>query len=298
MVDLPMMARLLGSIVPACTRMIIVGDADQLPAVQAGSVLGDIAEAARTTDGNTALRESFVRLMHNWRSGESPHLSGFIGALQSGDDQAALNLLGKDGLHIAEVPGMGKIEDFVADTVVPAFLPIREMRDPAQALAQFDRFRLICALRRGPYGADAINTIARSQMRPGGGHYHGMPIIVTRNDPASGLSNGDAGLILDDGARRWAWFPGAEGPRPVALQRLPAHEVAYALTVHRSQGSEFETVAILFPPEDHPLLTREMVYTAASRARRHMTLHSSSELLAAALARRAQRASGLAAKLA
>jgi exodeoxyribonuclease V alpha subunit len=130
--------------------------------------------------------------------------------------------------------------------------------------------------------------------------YHGRPVIVTRNDYARGLFNGDVGIALDrgDGLRVWFDAGDSSGPRSFSPRALPAHETAWAITIHRSQGSEYDRVAVLLPPDaQHRILSRELVYTAVSRARAGATLWSSADSLRAAVAQPVMRRSGLGERL-
>lgn len=305
MVDLPLMARLLEAIDPAATRLLVVGDPGQLPAVQTGCVLADVADAARTAPADAPLARAFIRLTRNWRADAAGAVAQFVAAIQQHDDARALTIAaGQGAVRLQPVPPAAGIENWVRQQVLPAFARLSQLHEPAEALRQLGDARVLCSMRQGPHGVETINAIATAALRaPNDGprssaHPHGLPIIVTRNDPTTRLSNGDAGIVLDHGGRRMAWFDGRDGPRAIPLQRLPQHEPAYALTVHRSQGSEYRHVAVLFPPEDHPILTRELVYTAASRARETLTLYGSAPTIATALTRRSTRASGLVGRLA
>jgi len=174
-------------------------------------------------------------------------------------------------------------------------------------LAAFDGFRVLCALREGPWGVSGLNAaIERGLVEAGllarrGEWYEGRPVMVTRNDPALGVSNGDIGIVLraagSDGAMR-CFFPEGEGLRSVSVGRLADVETAFAMTVHKSQGSEFGHVALVLPDDDAPVLTRELVYTGITRARQAFTLVAPRpELLAIACARLTRRVSGLPGRL-
>jgi exodeoxyribonuclease V alpha subunit len=172
-------------------------------------------------------------------------------------------------------------------------------------LVAFDRFRVLAAVREGPWGVAGLNAaIAQALERAGAlpervsgdGFGEGRPLMVTRNQPALGVFNGDIGLQLTapDGSRR-LWLADGDGLRSVAIGRLDRVEPAFALTVHKSQGSEFGQVALVLPPEDSPLLTRELIYTGLTRAREGFVLVAKHPaLLAGAVARRTRRISGLA----
>ncbi|MDD3650962.1 ATP-binding domain-containing protein, partial [Immundisolibacter sp.] len=166
-------------------------------------------------------------------------------------------------------------------------------------------FQVLTALREGPFGVAGVNTaIERALHRRGlirgqAVNYPGRPLLIGSNDYALGLFNGDLGLLLPDaGGNLRAWFVGADGaPRALAPSRLPAHESAYALTVHKSQGSEFRRVLLILPPQPNPLLARELIYTAITRARDGVTVWGSEVTFAAAITRRLERDSGLADRL-
>jgi exodeoxyribonuclease V alpha subunit len=189
------------------------------------------------------LRKALVRLTRNWRSGENPQLAAFLLAVQENDPAVALDLARRGGsVRLHPVPGREALEAFLEERVLPAFRPLLAIDDPTEALRRLNEFRLVCALRQGPWGADALNAAAVARLRAcasrpaHGSYFHGMPLIVTRNDPLTGLSNGDSGVVLFEGRRQVAWFGGAEAARPVPVQRLPRHQAACALTVHRSQA--------------------------------------------------------------
>ncbi|QDE38853.1 exodeoxyribonuclease V subunit alpha [Luteibacter pinisoli] len=177
------------------------------------------------------------------------------------------------------------------------------------ALEAHRRFQLLCATKRGDHGVDSQNErialalLSRGLVRAATGWYEGRPVMVVRNDYALGLMNGDIGvtLALPDGqggiALRVAFLvtdgAGGERVRFVAPSRLSAVDTVFAMTVHKSQGSEFEHTALALPPEPSPVLTRELVYTGVTRARRHFTLVAAPDILAYAVARKTRRASGL-----
>jgi exodeoxyribonuclease V alpha subunit len=188
------------------------------------------------------------------------------------------------------------------------------------ALEAFNRFQLLCALRRGPHGVDGVNRQLAAALRAhgliDGGHaldspgwYEGRPVLLTRNDYGLGLMNGDIGLCLrlpaadgrGDGRLMVAFLATGTGDstrlRFVAPARLGDAETAWALTVHKSQGSEFEHAALLLPPEPNAVLTRELLYTGITRARRRFSLAGTAAIVEQAIARRTQRHSGLAARL-
>jgi exodeoxyribonuclease V alpha subunit len=173
--------------------------------------------------------------------------------------------------------------------------------DPAAALNAFNRFRFLCALREGAFGVEAVNGWVEQSLRQAGllqggeRHYRGRPVMVTRNDYSLGLFNGDVGLLWPDGEGRLrAFFVQADGTmKKVLLTRLPEHETVFAMTVHKSQGSEFDRCTVVLPDRDSPILTRELLYTGITRARATVTVWATANIIATTVARRVTRRSGL-----
>ena len=171
------------------------------------------------------------------------------------------------------------------------------------------RFRVLCAEREGPRGVVAINHFVGQHFRrtldhpldPGSRSewYPGRPVMMLRNDRVLKLSNGDVGIVLPDASEAlMAYFPDSDGGfRAVAPLRLPEHETAFATTVHKAQGSEFGEVAFVLPERGARVISRELIYTGLTRCRRSVTLWATEAVLREGIARRAQRWSGLAARL-
>src|SRR5690606_19033997 len=176
-----------------------------------------------------------------------------------------------------------------------------EVDDPVRALRQLDEFRVLCAHRKGPLGVELINQRLEAALQRAGlidkntEWYVKRPILITQNDHQLRLFNGDVGLILRDasGALRAFFDAGAGQTRALSPARLPSHETVYAMSIHKSQGSEFSEVAIVLPRADSPLLTRELLYTAVTRARRRAVLYGDIESIQTGVARPVARASGL-----
>ena len=178
------------------------------------------------------------------------------------------------------------------------------MEVPAAALSAFDRSQLLCAVNFGPRGVFALNRsisetlLTRKGLAPTE-YFHGLPLMIQRNDYELGLFNGDTGILWDDGSGLRAWFrDSADGFRDIALNRLPEHLPAWAISVHKSQGSEFDRVLLLLPEDDSAeVLTRELLYTAITRARHEFRLLASPEVLRHTVGRLTRRHSGLAVRL-
>jgi len=183
------------------------------------------------------------------------------------------------------------------------FRPLLEATDPHEVFQCLDRFRILSALREGPSGVNAINLMLerifreRKLIRGEGRWYQGRPILINRNDYNLRLYNGDIGVVLPDpgvqGELR-AFFPAEEGSfRKFHPLRLPEHETAYALTVHKSQGSEFDRVLLVLPDRDSPVITRELLYTGLTRARESVQVWGQDKVFQDAVSRRTVRMSGL-----
>ncbi len=340
MVHLEMMAALFEALPPSA-HLVLLGDKDQLASVEAGAVLGDLCQGAAGYDAGTA---QWVRQLtgHSLPPSEqgtgsglaqqtvmlrdSHRFAGPIGrlalAVNQGDGAAALQILhdGEEAVALIETRDPGVVASLAcagrpgAPGGYRGFAQVLGQRPAAAAdfdawavavLQSFDAFRVLCALREGPWGVAGINAaIERALSDAGllacrGEWYEGRPVMVTRNDAALGVFNGDIGVVLlsPQGALR-AYFLDGSALRSVSVGRLADVETAFALTVHKSQGSEFEHVLLVLPDEDLPLLTRELVYTGITRARRAFTLVARhAGLLPLAAGRLTRRMSGLRALL-
>ncbi|GAB3737578.1 hypothetical protein GCM10028862_23120 [Luteimonas pelagia] len=246
-----------------------------------------------------------VHLVHGHRQHGGLQLAPLADAVRAGDADAALALLRNDTLanvHFHDGPA-----DPLAthrDELLDHWRAVADAASPAAALAQAGRLRLLTALREGPQGANGINAriedLLAGTQRPGGRdagpHFHGRLLLVTENSYAHRLFNGDIGICFRDAqGALMAWFPGEtpDAPRPFHPAALPAHRGAFAMTVHKAQGSEFDTVWLVLPSRPNRVLSRELVYTGLTRARRVLHVAGNAQVLQAALSRHAGRWSGL-----
>ena len=330
MIDLPMMARLIAAL-PPHARVIFLGDRDQLASVEAGAVLGDIcawvnagytperaAELSRLTgtpvpagEGEQAgaLRDSLCLLQKSYRFGSDSGIGQLAHAVNRGDRAAVAAVLrgGFDDIDIRPLATGEEYDAMLGEALAGYGDYLRLLKaqaDPAEVLGAFSRYRLLCALREGPYGVSGLNAqfeqllVRRGRIaRPAQARwYHGRPVMISRNDSALGLYNGDIGIALDRGHGLRVWFPLPDGTlKSVQPSRLPEHETAWAMTVHKSQGSEFAHAALVLPNRSVPVVTRELVYTAITRAKQRLSLYADEKLLAQAIGVRTERRSGLAA---
>jgi exodeoxyribonuclease V alpha subunit len=300
MVSLTMMARLLEAVRPD-SRLILVGDPNQLASVEAGAVLADLVEGLAAT--TRAADSPIATLLTPHRFGES--IGALAEAIRVGDAETACEVLAAGGDHIEWVDS-DQPTGVLRKVLVPHALALREaavLGDGAEALRTLDRHRLLCAHRRGPYGVAYWNRqterwlAERTDMPLWAAWYPGRPVLVTANDYGLGLYNGDTGVAVQrDGALR-AVMSAASGPVELATSRLADIETMHAMTIHKSQGSQAVEVTVLLPGADSRLLTRELLYTAVTRAREKVRVIGTADQVRAAVGRRALRASGLAARL-
>ncbi|MBB4606321.1 exodeoxyribonuclease V alpha subunit [Xanthomonas arboricola] len=370
MVDLPLMCKLVEAVADG-TQLILLGDADQLPSVEAGDVLAAILQAAGPGDalqpqdaqalqallgnapGDTTPAASHggglaghrVHLLRGYRQADDFALAPLADAVRAGDADTALALL-----RSGELAGVHFHEDgedpltLGRDALLAHWRALADAQDPAAALRDAARLRLLTAVRAGPQGARGLNArIEQLLAETGSGArrlgaaspwFQGRLLLITENSYRHGLFNGDVGICLrseaspssgrsDEGASSGpgqpggtasrrdlgtdsraqgplvAWFEGdgdgqVRGFHPAAL---PAHESAFAMTVHKAQGSEFDTVWLQLPTRDARVLSRELLYTGITRARRALHLAGSEAVIRSALARHAARISGLAWRL-
>ncbi|GAC1396054.1 MAG: exodeoxyribonuclease V subunit alpha [Mycobacterium sp.] len=290
MVSLTMMARLLEAVRPE-TRLVLVGDPDQLASVEAGAVLADLV------DGLGEERIAALKTSH--RFGES--IGELATAVRVGDADRAIEVLRDGGEHIEWIDTVDSRET-LRSVLVPHALALRTaamLGDEQAALQVLDEHRLLCAHRRGPYGVGHWNRQVERWLTEETGEpiwsswYAGRPVLVTANDYGLSLYNGDTGVtVVRDEALR-----AVIGAQSFATSRLADVETMHAMTIHKSQGSQADEVTVLLPQEDSRLLTRELFYTAVTRAKERVRVVGSEAALRAAIERRAVRASGLAQRL-
>ncbi|MDT7459173.1 exodeoxyribonuclease V subunit alpha [Citrobacter koseri] len=330
MIDLPMMSRLIEAL-PPHGRVIFLGDRDQLASVEAGAVLGDICawvnagftagraqQLSRLTGSPipagagteaASLRDSLCLLQKSYRFGHDSGIGQLAAAINRGD-KAAMKTVFQQGFSDIEKRTLQSSEDYAAmlDEALAGYgrylALVREGAEPGAIIQAFNEYQLLCALREGPFGVGGLNERIEQvmlQKRKIQRHshsrwYEGRPVMIARNDSALGLFNGDIGIALDRGQGLRVWFAMPDGSiKSVQPSRLPEHETTWAMTVHKSQGSEFDHAALILPSQRSPVVTRELVYTAVTRARRRLSLYADERVLSGAIATRTERRSGLSA---
>jgi exodeoxyribonuclease V alpha subunit len=295
MVSLPLLAATLGR-ARTDARVILVGDPDQLASIEVGAVLSDVVEAASLAA--TGVVVSTLTTAHRFEDARG--VPALAAAVRTGS-------IAEFDVAIAAHPGLESLELQDAHDALVArvtdhaveLLHAARRGDAERSLSLTTSLGVLCATKRGPgstawwNGAVEAELVARGQLRRRDVDYVGRPLLVTRNDPLTGLANGMIGVIVADGDERVAVFD---------VGRFPTHalawaETVWALTIHKSQGSEYDEVIVSLPGPDSPILTRELLYTAVTRARRSVTLVAPYGSLDVALTRRVARSSGLTARL-
>ena len=334
MVPLLLMGRLLDALRPEA-RIVLLGDKDQLASVEAGAVFSDLCDAAGRNALRPEAAEAF-RLQTGWRASpvDARPLSGAVAELTENHRFASAARIGEFSLAMKElepenvaplaermahcdeadfrmcdVPSR-ELERRLADLLcIPVYhsFSVADLKALAEAgdeesvetaFRVLDSFRILAAMRGGRRGVEALNHLARSILGLSGEYAPGTPLLIARNDSRTELYNGDVGLVVADPARPGGVrirFPNRT--RGFLPAELPDHEVVYAMTVHKSQGSGFRNVLFVLPDEPAPVLTRELVYTAITRAERRVELWGGEAVLAEALRRKTVRLSGLADRL-
>ena len=305
MVDLPLMNRLIAAL-PAACRLILLGDTDQLASVEPGSVFSDLCAAG----SGSPLAPCIVRLTRSHRFAVDQGIGLLAAAVVGGDAEAALATLNdpREGQTERQPLASAAAFDRFAMACADEWNGhIKTLRAASATAPAFPSRRVLCAHRRGPFGVGRFNRLVERGLRARGvlesdEFYVGRPIIVTRNDRQTGLSNGDTGVVVGAaGGRRQVWFPDLAGGAErflLAPSRLPEHESFFALTVHRAQGSEYDEVVFIPGDPESRVSTRELFYTAVTRARHKVTVLADADAVRTAVQRTTSRATGLSDRLA
>lgn len=328
MIDVAMMSRIVSAL-PETASLIMLGDADQLPSVESGNLLADLTERPHpgySTESGEQIKRltgyqvpksaanafehvSFLHKSHRF-FGELAELASAV--IQQ--SEKATKILLKHQLKQAEQTDHA-IAYYAGDCAQSAlkqscqlyYLAVMKAPNPAVALERMAAFRVLCALKKGTHGSQGLNVQIETwlreknpQVRPQQ-DYPGRPIMITENDYHNQLFNGDSGIIWrQDNGRLAACFEPLDGSaqlRVISLARLPKYESLYAMTIHKTQGSEFNHVALYLPDIETPLLNAELLYTGITRAQKQLSVYGALSRWQSAVKQKAQRFSGLAAKL-
>lgn len=334
MVDLALLTKLVEAI-PPWARLILLGDKDQLASVEVGAVLGDLCQhevvesysdgfmqrlsqfslqipTMALSLGNAAgIQDHVVLLQKSYRFRGDSGIGQLAQRIKQGDGAGALWLM-KNASYADivwhELNQTVLSLDQLQPYIIQGFGHYLKIADPLQVLQRFNQFRVLVVHRQGPHGVHRINQLIEiileqaQVIRRQGQWYHGQPIMITRNDYPLRLYNGDIGVILYDETqhRLSAWFQTANPQHPVRsvpLVRLPEHQTVYAMTVHKSQGSEFDTMVLILPENVSPILSKELIYTGITRARKAAVILGHPAVFQQAVAQSLWRMSGIPAKL-
>ncbi len=322
MVDLALMTKAAWAL-PDHARLIMLGDRDQLASVEAGAVLAELCNgsggysealaaqlanltgAKPPTGPGTPLDDAIAALQHSYRFGGDSGIGRLARAINQGRLGQLRELLDRPprGVQVQALGTDPLIELLQAmEKGFESYFQAVASGDPNRAFAAFSAFQVLCPQRRGPVGVERLNAAFEEGRRQalglrGGEWYPGRAVMVTRNDYTLHLYNGDVGIALPDALatnRLRVYFQTLDGGvRSIAMTRLPAFEPAFAITVHKSQGSEFDAILLVLPPEEVPVMTRELIYTAITRARRQVVIYGNGDDLLGAVQRSIRRTSGL-----
>ena len=326
MVDLPLMRHLLDAL-PDHAQIILLGDRDQLASVDAGSVLGDICSAAEdgyspgqadtleqltgfnlkswSASQSQSINDRFCQLQKSYRFDARSGIGTLAKAVNRGDTQQITRVFQQNfddiALHPLDDSNYQQLMFLCMKGYTPYLQAINDGKDEKTVLNAFNRFRLLCALREGRLGVEGLNegirqALARKNLMPSEGlWYPGRPVLITRNAHDLGLYNGDIGIALPDPSGRLkVVFELPDGSLKHLLpSRLPEHQTVFAMTIHKSQGSEFPHTVMALPEQMTPVLTRELVYTGITRAKSRLDLFTPPQILIQSIKQKTQRSSGL-----
>ncbi len=329
MIDLPLMSKLVQALEPKC-RLILLGDKDQLASVEAGAVLGDLCHekfmdrfsrefADRYTEitgesipekyrdnVGTGFRDCIVELEKSFRFHEKSGIGIVSSAVKSSDSTALTEQFTSENpfldIEWKPLPPPEHLYRELYKTILDGYGDFFRARETKEIFDGFSRFRILCALRKGPYGVEALNRLVEqvlakeNKIFPTDSWYVKRPVMITENDYNLGLYNGDIGIALaeekgDETLR--VFFEGGEKIRKIHPFRLKSYETVFSMTVHKSQGSEFDKVVLILPDKDVPVLTRELVYTGITRGIRRVEIWADKTVFKHAVEKRIERVSGL-----
>jgi exodeoxyribonuclease V alpha subunit len=318
MVSLPLLADLMTALRPEA-RLVLVGDPSQLTSIEAGTVMSDLVgpmdgradgggrrgSAPSTPSPGAPLRGRVTVLDRVHRYGEESGIADLATAVRLGRVDEVVETLGRGGdLRWVRPDDARGLDETRAEVVADGLAMVEAARagDARLALERGARTKVLCAVRRGPTGRAAWSELIRSGVlgqapRGRGGWYAGRPIMVTANDPVNRLHNGDVGVVVQEAGHLQVAMREGEAERLLGLAQVEQYEEWWAMTIHKSQGSEFGHAVVVLTDVGSPVLSRELLYTAVTRARDRLTVVASEAAVRAAVERPVSRASGLAERL-
>lgn len=314
MVDLALMSKLVQALPPS-SRLILLGDKDQLASVEAGAVLGDLCENVQRgfsadfqsqlnkfipeinelpiLDHASNLQDAVVLLKHSYRFDSKNKIGRLAQAVNNGNADQVIEILRETGNEVIWLENPEEWKKYAKQGYESYLQPFD---NPQQILEAFQNFRVLCAHRQGRWGVAYLNRQIEELLgfSKQNQHYAHRPVMITQNSYGLQLFNGDIGILLYENKRLFAYFENTDGGyRQLPAARLPVHETAFAMTIHKSQGSEFESVLLLLPDQESPILTRELLYTGITRTKQRLILVGNEKIIRAAISTQIQRSSGL-----
>jgi len=301
MIDLPLMQKLLDAVAANCS-LVLLGDFHQLSSVEVGSVFGDLTRSARNPE--SPLYGKSIALEKTYRFSKSSSIYQFCEACKNGDAQALQSLLDTKRDDFSFLPieenSPKSLEPIIA-RIVAAHERRLQCENLESAFRSISQFATLTPFNRGIFGSQSINQLAEARIRrtrelDTETFFTGMPLIILENNYDLELFNGDIGIVWpeESSSELFAWFADSNGGlKRVRLNWLPKHAAAFCLTIHKSQGSEFDEVVGVFSPDDNEFISRQLVYTCASRAKRHLSICGNRSALEAAIQRSVRRATQL-----
>lgn len=306
MVPSYLMARLLEAIRPDAT-ILLVGDQAQLESVESGSVLRDIVDAASGLEG--PLNGCVFELLRVWRQSSVTKIGDLARHIRKGESEQALSLALSNpaGIEFVQTDTHGNLSTKIVEKTIERLRVAAQLAAKVEKQAHQEAFQIVaqnkvlCGPREGIFGIYLWNSLLSEGIfgsldndlfRPG------TPLLVTVNSPRSQLVNGDIGVVVnvpdqDGRIYRRIFFPSESGGRYLTQAELPKVELCFAMTIHKSQGSEYQNLVVILPSESSPLLTRELVYTAVTRAKKSILIAGSSASLVRSIEHKSTRYSGL-----
>ena len=283
MIDMALMARLMEA-VPLTTRLILLGDKNQLSPIQAGAVFTDLCAVK-------GLEKARAFLTVNFRSRGQSGIDALSRAVNQNDPKAVAQVLTESAypeITFVDTGNKAFEPKVVTPYLVDGYRALAEAATAEKALEVLDNFRVLCAHTRGPAGTLQVNHLCEkllpvSETDGITRSFFTQIVMATRNDYSRGLFNGDTGVVFRSGTTSRVYFREPEGARVFQLSQIPGHETAFAVTIHKSQGSEFDTVLILIPDRLSPVITRQLLYTGITRARSRVIIAGSLELICKAV---------------
>jgi len=308
MIDISLMYHLLQAVPESC-KVIFLGDENQLASVEAGAILGDLVQAAATDSYSTSLSACLVQLTHSYRFGKESGVGLLAEAVKNQDFDTVMEVLSSDrykDARMIEKSFSASLDEIYNSVLKPNFSTYTRERNTQEALSSFNSSKILLPLRSGVQGLEWVNHHLEERIKKDFGisglqeWFHGRPVTITKNNYALNLRNGESGICWNENESVKVLF-GSEtderGVKALVPGQLSGFETGYTMSIHKSQGSEYDHVIILLPEADFPILTRELLYTAVTRARLSVLVYTNASILEACLTKIVNRNSGIKEKI-